>query len=125
MLKGLGLENIGVKISSKGYIVVDEYLRAAENVYAAGDCINNYMLEPVAVKEGFIAALNALGENIKIDCSVIPRAVFTDPEFARVGYTEEEFSKITGSCSCRIVELKDIPKARILGYEGGFIKIVI
>ena len=124
-LQGLGLENIGVRVSSNGYIIVDEYLKAADGVYAAGDCINGYMLEPVAAREGYVAALNALGNSIKMDYTVIPRAVFTDPEFARVGLTEKELAKRIGVCSCRTVGLSDIPKARILGYAKGFFKLIV
>lgn len=125
VLEGLGLDRIGVEVSREGYIVVDEYLRAADGVYAAGDCINGYMLEPVAAREGYIAALNALGARIKMDYTVVPRAVFTDPEFARVGLTEEELARRIGACACRVVSLREIPKARILGYDLGFIKMVI
>jgi len=125
VLEGLGLENVGVKVNESGYIIVDEYLKAADGIYAAGDCINGFMLEPVAAKEGYIAALNALGHAVKMDYTVIPRAVFTDPEFARVGLTEEELARKIGVCSCRTVLLSDVPKARILGYEKGFFKIII
>ncbi len=125
VLDGMGLENAGVKVNEKGYIIVDRHLRAADNIYAAGDCINGYMLEPVAAKEGYVAARNALGDDVEIDYSVIPRAVFTDPEFASVGLTEEELARRIGACSCRTVELSTIPKARILGYDEGFIKMVI
>ncbi len=93
LLDGLGLDKIGVKVSPSGFIVVDDYLKAAEGVYAAGDCINGYMLESVAAREGYVAALNALGASIKMDYSVVPRAVFTDPEFARVGMTEKELAE--------------------------------
>lgn len=85
VLEGLGLERVGVHASPKGFIVVDEHLRAAEGIYAAGDCIGGYMLEPVAAREGYIAAINALGGNLVMDYTLVPRAVFTDPEFARVG----------------------------------------
>ncbi len=125
VLDGLGLENVGVRVSPQGFIEVDEYLRASDGIYAAGDCINGYMLEPVAAKEGYIAAMNALGSRIKMDYSVVPRAVFTDPEFARVGLTERELAERIGVCACRVVDLSSIPKARILGYDKGFVKMVI
>ncbi len=125
LLRDLGLEKIGVRVSSSGYIVVDDYLRASDNVYAAGDCIGGYMLEPVAAREGYVAAMNALGKAIKMDYKIIPRAVFTDPEFARVGLTERELAERLGVCSCRTVDIRDVPKARILGYTKGFFKIVI
>ena len=124
-LQGLGLDRVGVKVSPQGYIVVDEYLRAAEGVYAAGDCINGYMLEPVAAREGYVAAVNALGGSVKMDYTIVPRAVFTDPEFASVGLTERELARRLGVCSCRTVELSQVPKARILGYTKGFFKLVV
>ena len=125
VLDDLGFENVGVRVSSSGYIVVDEHLRASDGVYAAGDCVNGLMLEPVAAREGYVAALNALGNSIKMDYSVVPRAVFTDPEFARVGLTEKELARKIGACACRTVHLSEVPKARILGYSKGFFKIVI
>jgi len=125
VLEGLGLDRVGVRVSSEGFIVVDEYLRASRGIYAAGDCINGYMLEPVAAKEGYVAAVNALGGSMKMDYTVVPRAVFTDPEFARVGLTERELARRLGVCACRVVDLADIPKARILGYRRGFVKMVV
>ncbi len=125
VLEGLGLEKVGVRVSSEGFIVVDEHLRAAEGIYAAGDCINGYMLEPVAAREGYIAAMNALGGNLVMDYTIVPRAVFTDPEFARVGMTEREFMEKTGVCACRVVDITHIPKAKILGYNKGFIKMIV
>ena len=124
-LEGLGLERVGVRVTPEGFIEVDEYLRAAEGVYAAGDCVNGYMLEPVAAREGYVAALNALGERVEMDYTVVPRAVFTDPEFSRVGLTEAELARRLGVCACRVVDARTVPKARILGYEKGFFKLVI
>ncbi|MCE4604262.1 MAG: mercury(II) reductase [Aeropyrum sp.] len=126
-LDGMGLERIGVRVSRRGFILVDEYLRASDNVYAAGDCIGPPMLEPVAAKEGYIAALNALEKEPrhKMDYTVVPRAVFIDPEFASVGITERELARRLGVCACRTVHLSELPKARILGYDKGFFKIVV
>lgn len=125
VLRGLGLEKVGVRVSSEGFIVVDRHLKAAEGIYAAGDCINGYMLEPVAAREGYVAAVNALGGSLAMDYTTVPRAVFTDPEFARVGMTERELAEKIGACACRVVNLAHIPKARILGYDKGFVKMVV
>ncbi|MET1127907.1 MAG: mercury(II) reductase [Thermoproteota archaeon] len=125
-LEGLGLENVGVKVTEQGFIDVDETLKASEGIYAAGDCIGEPMLEPVAAREGYVAALNALGRGpIRMDYSVVPRAVFTDPEYASVGLTERELARRLGVCACRVVRLRELPKAAILGEERGFIKMVV
>ncbi|BAA80456.1 mercuric reductase [Aeropyrum pernix K1] len=125
VLDGLGLENVGVRVSSDGFIVVNEKLMASPGVYAAGDCIGGIQLEPVAAREGYVAALNALGGNVEMDYTVIPRAVFTDPEFASVGLTERELARKLGVCACRTVDITQIPRARIMGYETGFVKMVV
>ncbi|MCO6040691.1 mercury(II) reductase [Thermococcus alcaliphilus] len=121
----LGLENTDVKTNEKGFVIVDETLKAGKNIYAAGDVIGEPMLETVAAKEGFTAATNALEEkNIKIDYRVVPKVVFTDPQLASVGLTDREAQKFT-ECSCRTVEISNVPKALILGEERGLIKMVV
>ncbi|MCE4613770.1 MAG: mercury(II) reductase [Desulfurococcales archaeon] len=125
VLEGLGLERVGVEVRG-GFIVVDRHLKAAPGIYAAGDCIGEPMLEPVAAKEGYVAALNAIeGDTRVMDYTVVPRAVFTDPEFARVGYTEREFASKTGYCACRIAPLTVVPRAEIVAERRGFAKIVV
>lgn len=125
ILEKLALERVGVQVSPEGFIVVDEHLQAAKGVYAAGDCINGYMLEPIAAREGYVAAVNALGGNLVMDYTVVPRAVFTDPEFTKVGLTEREYAEKTGTCTCRVVDITNVPKAKILGYDRGFVKMVV
>jgi len=123
---GLGLENTDVKTDGKGFVIVDKTLKAGENIYAAGDVIGEPMLETVAAKEGFTAATNALEENksVEMNYRVVPRVVFTDPQLASVGLTDGEAQRIT-RCSCRTVEISNVPKALILGEEKGLIKMVV
>lgn len=121
----LGLENTEVKTNERGFVLVDETLKAGENIYAAGDVIGEPMLETIAAKEGYIAATNALeGKIIKMDYKVVPKVVFTDPQLASVGLTDREAQRVT-KCSCRTVEFSNIPKALILGEEKGLIKMVV
>ncbi|AMQ19608.1 FAD-dependent oxidoreductase [Thermococcus peptonophilus] len=123
--RGLNLENTDVKTDEKGFVVVDETLKAGKNIYAAGDVIGEPMLETVAAKEGFIAATNALeGKNTKMEYRVVPRVVFTDPQLASVGLTDREASK-SRRCLYNTVEFSNVPKARILGEERGLIKMVV
>lgn len=122
----LAIERARVITDEKGFIVVNDKLQTSnENIYAAGDCISKkLMLETLAAREGAIAAENILGYNKRIDYSAIPWAIFTNPQIASVGFTEEEFMKNFGSCSCRAIKLDDVPKANMLG-EKGLVKIVI
>lgn len=69
-------------------------MKAGENIWAAGDVTGEPMLETVAARGGMIAANNALSEKkIKMDYRVIPHAVFTDPQLAAVGLTDEEATR--------------------------------
>ena len=125
LLGDLGLEALGVEVEG-GFIKVDRTLRAAPNIYAAGDCVGEPMAEPVAAREGYLAAMNALGKGpYEMDYAAIPRAVFTHPEYAWVGLTEEELSRRIGACACRTVYLRDLPRGRLEGLERGFVKIVV
>jgi dihydrolipoamide dehydrogenase len=88
--EGLGLENTRIK-TDRGRILVDEYLETAEpGVFAIGDAIGGVMLAHVAFAEGERAAANALDEKEPMDYKVVPNCIFTQPEVAAVGLTEEQ-----------------------------------
>ena len=123
----MGLEAAGVIINKRGFIEVNEHMETSvPNVYAAGDVAGKMFLEALAAKEGMIATANAF-ENAKrtIDYDTIPAAVFTNPQVATVGLTEEEEMRRFNACSCRTVEVSRIPKAKALKEERGLIKMVI
>lgn len=87
---GIGLENIGVK-TERGKILIDEYLRTnIPNVYAIGDVTGGLLLAHKAMKEGETVAEVIAGLDRKMDYRVVPWAIFTTPEIAAVGLTEEE-----------------------------------
>jgi dihydrolipoamide dehydrogenase len=87
---GIGLENIGVK-TDRGRVVVDEYLRTnIPDVYAIGDVTGGLLLAHKAMKEGEIVAEIIAGKGSKMDYRVVPWAIFSTPEIASVGLTEEE-----------------------------------
>jgi pyruvate/2-oxoglutarate dehydrogenase complex dihydrolipoamide dehydrogenase (E3) component len=84
-LSTLGLEAVGIAYDGGDILKVDDTLRAAEHVYAIGDCIGHELSTHLGHYEGETAVKIALGDNIHADFSATPRAVYTDPETAAVG----------------------------------------
>ena len=123
---GIRLEQIGVDTDDSGALVVDDYYRTANpDVYAAGDVIGEPMLETVAAKEGNHVVRNAFGgENRTIDYGSVPAVVFTSPEVAAVGITERGYMDEHGTCSCRTVNMADVPKARSVKDTRGLLQVV-
>ena len=90
----LGLENIGVETNEKGQITVDKNLETnVKGVYAIGDVIRGAMLAHKASEEGVFVAERIVGQKPHINYSLIPNIVYTQPEVAGVGLTEEELKR--------------------------------
>ncbi len=89
---GLGLEEIGVELSDRGAVVVNEYLESSvPGIYALGDCIDRIALTPVALAEGMALAETLFNDNpTVVDYTTIPSAVFSQPPIGTVGLTETE-----------------------------------
>lgn len=125
-LEGLGLETIGVKLE-KGKILVNEYLKTnIDNIYAAGDCTGGAMLAHFAAYQGRIAAENISrpADPKKADNKNIPNCVFTEPQIASVGLSEEE-AKIQGlDVKVNKFDFLGSGMARIINETEGFIKII-
>ncbi|PSN93455.1 mercury(II) reductase [Candidatus Marsarchaeota G2 archaeon ECH_B_2] len=123
----LDLDKAGVRTDERGFIVVDKGMRTSNpNIYSAGDCLSKrLMLETLAAREGVVAATNILGGSEEVDYSTTPWAVFTNPQVASVGYTEDEVMAKMNACACRIVDLDRVAKAGIMGSERGLIKLVL
>jgi mercuric reductase len=84
------------------------------------------MLETLAAKEGATAVENALtGSHKKIDFLTIPSAIFTSPQVASVGLTEEQMMEKYGYCLCRTLEMKQVPKALTVNETKGLIKMAV
>ncbi|MFN3626593.1 MAG: glutathione-disulfide reductase, partial [Parvibaculum sp.] len=88
--KGLGLEAAGVKLGKNGEVIVDEYSQTSvPSIYAVGDVTGRANLTPVAIREGHAFADTVYGgRKVKVDHSIIPTAVFSQPELGTVGLTE-------------------------------------
>lgn len=123
----LNASEAGVKLDGKKFVIVDKALKtSSNNIYAAGDVTGQPMLETLAAKEGNMATSNIFQRTKKeINMDEIPSAIFTYPEAARVGKTEEQVVKDGIRCACSPLDLALVPKAKIVGDSRGVIKIVI
>ncbi len=123
--KGIGLEAVGVETDGRGYIVVNDKLEtSAPNVYAIGDVNGGILLAHVASYEGLVAVENCLGGDQKRELKVVPSCIYTLPEIASIGLTEDQardegFEPITGT-----FRLGAAGKALAIGEAVGYIQIV-
>jgi mercuric reductase len=124
----LSLDKAGIEIDDKQAIKVSSNFQTSQpHIYAVGDVTNGPLrLEPTAGREGTLATENALSNaQNSIDYNSVPWTIFTDPQLAGVGFTEEEQMKRFGTCMCKTVSFKNVPKALILNRTEGLIKMAI
>jgi dihydrolipoamide dehydrogenase len=122
--KGLGLEAIGVLVDERGYIPTNEKMETnVPGIYAIGDVTRPPLLAHKAMKEGLIAAENAAGGNAVMDYQ-IPNVVYTSPEWAAVGMTEEEATKAGYKVKVGKFPLAASGRAMTLGASDGLIKLI-
>lgn len=92
--EGLGLETVGIQVDEKGFIPVNEHFAtSAEGIYAIGDVIGGPMLAHKAEKEGVAVVERITGGYGYVNYDAIPSVVYTDPEIASVGRTEEQLQE--------------------------------
>lgn len=125
-VEGIGLENTEIQLD-RGNIVTNEYYQTKEShIYAIGDVIGGLQLAHVASHEGIVAVEHIANENPSpIDYTLVSKCVYSSPEVASVGYTEDEakekgFNVKTGKFSFRA-----IGKALVYGEADGFVKLVV
>lgn len=122
----LGLEEAGIRLDERGFVEVDRVSRTSTpGVYAAGDCTGVNMLASVAAMQGRIAMWHALGEAVSpLKLSTVAATVFTHPELASVGVTEEDVR--SGRVDGRVVNLPldTNPRAKMHGTRDGFVKLI-
>ncbi len=122
---GLGLAGAGIAVDDRGFVPVDKVSRTSvPGVYAAGDCTGVWMLASVAAMQGRIAMWHALGEAVQpIRLSHVAATIFTEPEIATVGISEQAVTD--GEPDVLIVKLPLATNARakMQGFRDGFIKL--
>ncbi len=121
----LGLENAGVATDAAGAVLVDERLRtSARHVYAVGDCTTLPQFVYVAAAAGTRAAVNMTGGEAALDLEAMPAVVFTDPQVAWVGLSEEAARDRGLSVESRTLTLDNVPRALASFDTRGFVKLV-
>jgi mercuric reductase len=127
----IAIEKAGVELGNEGQVRVDEYLRTnVPHIFAGGDVIghevDSQMATPVGSQDGGIIAHNAFadGEPRRVNHRVIPRTIFTDPQVATVGVTEEEAIAAGHDCWCNTVPMSLVPRASAIRDTNGLIKMV-
>jgi dihydrolipoamide dehydrogenase len=124
--ENLGLEDAGVALDKRGFVVADDQLRTnVPGVYAIGDVIGGMMLAHKATKEGEVVAEIIAGHKAAVDVRTIPAVVFTDPEIASAGLTEEE-AKAKGH-QVKVGKFPFAALGRALGVNDteGFAKTIV
>lgn len=121
---GLGLDKIGIE-TVKGQVPVDDHLRTkVDNVYAIGDVIKGPMLAHKAEEEGVFVAETIAGQKPHVHYLLIPGVVYTWPEVASVGYTEEQLKTQGKAYKVGNFPYKALGRARASGDTDGLVKIL-
>ena len=123
--EGLGLENIGVKVNEKGQIEINQHLQTSiPNVYAIGDVVKGTMLAHKAEEEGVVVAEFIAGQQPHIDYNLIPGIVYTWPEVAAIGKTEEELKDAGIDYKSGKFSMRALGRSRASGDLDGFVKVL-
>ena len=123
--EGIGLAEAGVEVDDRGFVVVDRVSRTtARGIYAAGDCTGVLMLASVAAMQGRIAMWHALGDSVgPLDRSHVSSTVFTTPEIATVGVTQQEVDDGVVRADSVMLPLDTNARAKMQDIRRGFVKL--
>lgn len=122
---GLNADAAGVKVTDKGMIEVNEHLQTnVDNIYAIGDVVRGAMLAHKAEEEGTFVAETIAGQKPHIDYNLIPGVVYTWPEVAAVGKTEEELKEEGIKYKEGKFPMRALGRSRASGDTDGFVKIL-
>lgn len=124
-VENIGLENTDIALN-QGYIRVNEHMQTTEpHIYAIGDCIGGLQLAHAASHEGLVAVHHLAGEpSHGYTAAQVPRCVYTRPEVASVGWTEQESKQQGRNVTVAKIPFSAIGKALVQGEREGFVKMV-
>ena len=121
----IGLENTAVRVDERGFVEIDSRCRTAEpTIYAIGDITDGPMLAHRASRQGKVAAEVIAGENAEYDNRVVPAVVFTDPELAWAGLTEDEAKAAGREVKVGKFPLAALGRAKAIGKTDGLVKVI-
>ena len=121
----LGLDNVGIATDERGRIAVNEHLQTAvPNIYAIGDVVRGAMLAHKAEEEGVFVAESIAGEKPHINYDLIPGVVYTWPEVAAVGKTEEELKEAGVAYKSGSFPMRALGRSRASGDIDGVVKVL-
>ena len=123
--EGLGLENAGIQVSERGQVMVNDHLQTnIGHIYAIGDVVRGAMLAHKAEEEGVMAAEVIAGQKPHINYNLIPGVVYTWPEVASVGQTEEQLKASGVAYKSGQFPMRALGRSRASGDLDGFVKIL-
>jgi len=123
--EGLGLDQVGIQLNESGRIVVDDnYQTNVPNIFALGDLIHGPMLAHKAMDEGVVFAERLSGESPVVDYNLIPGVVYTHPEAASIGATEEQLKERETPYKIGRFSFMASGRARAMDNVDGFVKVL-
>jgi dihydrolipoamide dehydrogenase len=124
VLDGLGLETVNIKTHEKGIAVNDKMETSVPGIYAIGDVTGRIQLAHVASMEGIVAASNAMGQERRMNYRAVPSCVYTVPEVASVGLTEQQAREQGYDVRVGKYAFRGLGKAMAMGEREGLVKVV-
>ncbi|KAB1155423.1 dihydrolipoyl dehydrogenase [Tenacibaculum aiptasiae] len=123
--EGLALDKAGVKVTERGMVEVNDHLQTnVSNIYAIGDVVRGAMLAHKAEEEGVVVAEYLAGQKPHIDYNLIPGIVYTWPEVAAVGKTEQELKDAGVEYKAGKFSMRALGRSRASGDIDGFVKVL-
>ncbi|AHD11961.1 dihydrolipoyl dehydrogenase [Phaeobacter gallaeciensis] len=125
VIRGLGLEALGVSVNARGFVEVDErFSTSVEGIYAIGDCVPGPMLAHKAEEDGVACVEMLAGQAGHVDYNTVPGIVYTDPEVASVGKTEEALKEAGTDYIVGKFTFMANSRARAQGETDGAVKVL-
>ena len=125
LVEGLGLDKVGVKLTERGRIAVDAHLQTSvPGIYAIGDVIDGPMLAHKASEDGIACVETIAGQKGHVDWDLVPSVIYTQPEVAWVGKTEEQLKEAGVAYKIGKYPFTADPRSRANGATEGFVKVL-